>query len=52
MRAPWIVCAVLVSAMTAVAADQPTLPQFVDVTDGAGIGFVHFHRRRQAVEHR
>ena len=41
MRAPWIVCAVLVSAMTAVAADQPTLPQFVDVTDGAGIGFVH-----------
>jgi hypothetical protein len=27
--------------MTAVAADQPTLPQFVDVTDNAGIAFVH-----------
>jgi len=27
--------------MTAVAADQPTRPQFVDVTAGAGIGFVH-----------
>jgi hypothetical protein len=41
MRAPWIACAFLVSAITAIAADQPTLPQFVDVTASAGIGFVH-----------
>jgi hypothetical protein len=41
MKAPWIVSAVLLSAMTAVAADQPTLPQFVDVTASAGISFVH-----------
>jgi hypothetical protein len=41
MKAPWIVCAVLLSAMTVVAADQPVLPQFVDVTAGAGISFVH-----------
>ncbi len=41
MRAPWIACAFLVSAMTAIAAAQPTLPQFVDVTASAGIGFVH-----------
>jgi hypothetical protein len=27
--------------MTAAAADQPKLPQFVDVTGSAGIGFVH-----------
>ena len=41
MKARWIVSAVLLSAMTAVAADQPTLPQFVDVTASAGISFVH-----------
>ena len=41
MRAPWIACAFLVSAMTAIAADQPALPQFVDVTASAGISFVH-----------
>ena len=41
MKAPWIVSAVLLSAMTAVAADQPTLPQFVDITASAGISFVH-----------
>ena len=41
MKALWIVSAVLLSAMTAVAADQPTLPQFVDVTASAGISFVH-----------
>jgi len=41
MKAPWIVCVFLVSAMTANAADQPTLPQFVDVTASAGISFVH-----------
>ena len=41
MKAPWIVCAVLLSAMTTVAAEQPTLPQFVDVTASAGISFVH-----------
>ena len=41
MKALWIVSAVLLSAMTAVAADQPALPQFVDVTASAGISFVH-----------
>ena len=41
MKARWIVSAVLLSAMTAVAADQPALPQFVDVTASAGISFVH-----------
>ncbi len=41
MKAPWIASAVLLSAMTAVAADQPTLPQFVDITASAGISFVH-----------
>jgi hypothetical protein len=41
MKTPSIVCAVMVSAMTTIAADQPTSPQFVDVTESAGIGFVH-----------
>jgi hypothetical protein len=31
----------LVPAMAAIAADEPALPQFIDVTASAGIGFVH-----------
>jgi hypothetical protein len=41
MKAPWIVCVVVISAMTAIATDPPALPQFVDVTTRAGISFVH-----------
>jgi hypothetical protein len=32
---------VVTVAMTAAATDQPAVPQFIDVTESAGIGFVH-----------
>ena len=41
MKASWIVCVVAALATVAIATDPPTLPQFVDVTNSAGIGFIH-----------
>jgi hypothetical protein len=41
VRDLWIVSALLIPAMAAIAADEPVLPQFIDVTSSAGIGFAH-----------